>query len=64
MALPTHLWEIKEAIRGLHEHHGIKAEGAAAVAVASLLKDEAPWYPSFAVICGSNISDETFNEIV
>lgn len=56
--------EIKEAIRGLHRYHGIKAEGAAAVAVASLLKDEARGRPAFVVICGSNISEETFQEIV
>ena len=58
--------EITNAMRSVYQEHRIKIEGAAAVSVACFLKYRRTLKNKrvVVVLCGGNISDETFNDIL
>jgi len=58
--------EIREALRLVFDHHHTLIEGAAAVAVAGLLKDRERSQGAHAVVvlCGANIARETLKGIL
>jgi threonine dehydratase len=58
--------EIAESIRSINETHDERIEGAAGVAVAAMLKDAGRYagVNVVAVICGGNIDDEKFKQIL
>jgi threonine dehydratase len=58
--------EIAAAVRLIHAQHGEIVEGAAGVAVASLLQDPSHWHGKAvaAVLCGGNIDPVTFQTLI
>lgn len=56
-------YEIAEAMKLIKENHAMIIEGAAGVAVATLIKNKQAYINKNVciVLCGSNVSDETFN---
>ena len=56
-------FEIAQAMKLVHHHHGQVVEGSAGVALASLLKNPTPYAGKnvVVVLCGENISREKFN---
>jgi threonine dehydratase len=54
--------EIAHAMKLVHDHHGYVIEGAAGVALAGLLKDSGRYQGKnvVIVICGGNVSEDTF----
>jgi threonine dehydratase len=58
--------EIAEAIRSMIKHHSKLVEGAAGVAIASLLKnpDRFSGQTNVIVVCGANISPEKLKTVI
>ncbi len=57
--------EIAEAMREAWQHDGLRIEGAAGVAIAALRQLGAPFDQRTAVIiCGGNVSDDRFDEVI
>lgn len=56
-------YEIAEAMKLIKENHAMIIEGAAGVAVATLIKNKQAYKNKnvCVVLCGSNVTDETFN---
>lgn len=58
--------EIASAIRGVHQLHQERIEGAAGVAVAAMMKDGDKYKDQniVAVLCGGNIDEEKFQKVI